>query len=377
MSRRPRALIVDDGELRLARVLLSQIGVSFSHLRASELRTPLPRVKYLMITTARSAVALNLQRQRPKPGDPPTWIAVVPTDSKSQRKVLRVAGFNYLVPEHVHPSALQLLLQQAVYAGENTQRVMRVPYGGEVTLVRGLRRGHAILVDISPRGCRLLTKKPLRKGSVVTIQIPNGGPKPLQVEGTVVRNAPAEREGGRPGQTAIGVRFPRIEGARRERMRALLTERMNGPKAFDDPEALRGLLPDVPETTRTDEAQPGGPWADYSQRVNAFCAGSTRVLVGVDLCDSGMRVADGSRLKVGERLRLALPMAPHEEPLLIEAHAARDEQGLVILFDFMDPDSRVRLRELIERLQKISYLEDYHATQTVFPTGIVDWQDED
>ena len=120
----------------------------------------------------------------------------MPTDSKTQRRILRAAGFDYLVPEHVHPSALQLLLQQALYAGENTQRVMRAPYGGKVSVVGRLLRRDAVLVDISRRGCRLLSEKPPRVGCVVTVQIPNGGPRPLKVEGTVVWSAPAEREGG-------------------------------------------------------------------------------------------------------------------------------------------------------------------------------------
>ncbi len=377
MSGRPRALIVDDGELRLPRVLLSQIGVPFSHLCPSELRPPMPSVESLMITTARLAIANHLWRQRPKAGEPPTWIAVVPTDSKTQRKILRAAGFDYLVPEHVHPSALKLLLQQALYAGENTQRVMRAPYGGKVSLVGRLLRRRAVLVDISRRGCRLLSEKPPRVGSGVTVQIPNGGPRPLKVEGTVVWSAPAERAGGRPGETAIGVRFARMDGAQRERIKALVVERMNGPKAFDDSGALRSLLPDVPESNRADEPQPDSSWADYGQRVDAFCTGTTRVLVGRDLCDSGMRVADGSQLEMGERLRLALPVAPREEPLLIEAHVARDKQGLVILFDWVDPASKTRLRELIKRLPKIRHLKDETPTQTVVPIGVVGWKDGD
>ncbi len=90
-----------------------------------------------------------------------------------------------------------------------------------------------------------------------------------------------------------------------------------------------------------------------------------------------MRVADGSHLEMGERLRLALPAAPREEPLLIEAHVARDKQGLVILFDWMDPASKTRLRELIKRLPKIRHLQDETPTQTVVPTGVVGWKDGD
>jgi hypothetical protein len=218
-----------------------------------------------------------------------------------------------------------------------------------------------------------LTKRPPRRGSKLTLQIPVNELSPLQLEGEVVRTAPAAGEGGQPGEMAVGVQFGRIDGVRRERLKKLLVEGLSGPRPYGDSSRLRYALPDVPNTEGPAEPNPDAPCARYEHRVDAFCAGSTRVLVGRDLSEGGMLVERHDGMRVGEQLRLALPGPAREEPLLVEAHVARDEgeRGLLLLFDWMEPDDQKRLRKLIHNLPKIRRLADDTATHTVVPARVV------
>ena len=87
---------------------------------------------------------------------------------------MRQAGFNFLVPDNVHPAPFRLLLARGTYDGANTQRVQRVPFDGEATYVSRLIRHKVILIDISPRGCRFLAKRLRRIES--TTRVPRRTP---------------------------------------------------------------------------------------------------------------------------------------------------------------------------------------------------------
>ena len=119
MSNRPDVLIVDDGELMLVRKLLRELGVAYWHLAGKSIQN-LPEVKRVLIGSSKLAARLCISRTRPKPGEGATWIAFVPSGSKSQSRVLRQAGFNFLVPDNVHPAPLRLLLARGIYDGANT-----------------------------------------------------------------------------------------------------------------------------------------------------------------------------------------------------------------------------------------------------------------
>ena len=367
MAKRPEVLIVDDGELVLARRLLRELEVPYWHLAGKSIQT-LPRPTQVLIATSKLASRLDISRTRPKPGEGPTWIAVVPSGSKSQSRVLRQAGFDFLVPDNVHPAPMRLLLARGVYDGANTQRVQRVPFGGEASYVSRLIRHKVILVDISPRGCRFLAKRPPKRGAEITLQIP-GDDSPLQLNGKVVRLAPGAREGGVVEETAVGVHFGPITGVKKERLKALLVEHWTGPQAYGD---LGRMHYHVAEETDLLDTSPGQPRAVFDQSVDAFCTGTTRVLVARDLSEGGLRVEPGSGLRVGARLRLALPVGRREEPVLIEAHVARDEaeKGLVLFFDWMDDSERQRLKQLIDKLPKIHRLEENAETHTAIPVGL-------
>lgn len=345
----PPALLIDDGELRLVRALLADIAVEFRQLRGSEAELPIPDPGQLLITTAQRAVALPCERTRKGDGTDPIWMAVVQGDSKSARQLVRNHGFDFLIPETVHPAALRQLLMRALFDGADTQEVERVAFGNEVRFGSALRSHEAIMVDVSPRGCRLLSDKAPRIGAKLSIQIPSGD-KPISVDGIVARTNPAELEGGERGQTAIGVRFKPMRREQAKQLKEVLRACKTGPKPLAS--APPPLPVGEPEPTAPAAETPLLPRAVFETRIDAHCSGAERQLVGRDLSERGMLIAPDGRLRVGEQLRLFVYGAAREEPMLIDAHVARDDgrRGLAVLFDCLDPGALKRLRRLVRTL---------------------------
>lgn len=203
---------------------------------------------------------------------------------------MRQAGFNFLVPDNVHPAPLRLLLARGIYDGAITQRVQRVPFGGEATYVSRLIRHKVMLVDISPRGCRFLTKRPPRRDAEITIQMPYED-SPLQLAGKVVRLAPGAREGGGIEETAVGMRFSAITGIKKERLKQLLLDHWTGPQAYGDLGRVRYHTGEDSALIDISEDQPR---AVFDESVDAFRTGTTRVLVSRDLSEGGGGSASSS-----------------------------------------------------------------------------------
>ena len=379
---RPRALVIDDGELLLARTILLHLGLDFRHLRGDEVPDPLPQPDELFMISARLAVALDVSRQGGKSVDAPVWIAFVPGESKSQRQFLRRSGFDFLVPEHVHPGALRLLIRRAIYRGTNRQRVMRVACGDEVSFVGTLMRHSATLLDLSPRGCRLLTRKPPRRGAKITVQIPQDDGSPLQLQGTVVRKSPGLSDGGESNEYAVGVSFAQIAGVKRAGLKALLHDRLSGPRALplgarrelrprdENDISLSGI--DTQTLVLGEEDQRLTARGRYRARVDAFCAGHSRVLLARDLSGCGMRVEPNDKLQPRERLRLAVPVGDRSDVIFIEAHVERDDgpAGMALLFDWMEPDAQQRLDEVVASLPEIERVDEAEGYNSV-PISVV------
>ena len=353
MDSRPQALLIDEGELRLALSLLEELRVGFLHLRGSQVEHPLARPERLLITTSVLAAKLRLRRARIGHTDPPFWMAFVSREIHSERRMLRDSGFDFLIPEAVHPAALRLLMMRALYRGENTQSVLRVPFGDEITIGSSLRRQPAVLLDLSPRGCKLLTQKALRPRTSLSIHIPHDlpGGKPLQLEGIILRSGSAEREGGQADEYTVGMRFTPMSVKQRDRLKAILKERVTGPKPFSGKAYRRTRA--TPATARR------FPRAVYQREVHAFRQGANRVLLGRDLSEQGMRIERNVQLRTGDRLTLAIHGADREEPLVVAARVARDDgsRGMALLFD-VEPSTQERLRRLINTLPRLQRLGD-------------------
>jgi hypothetical protein len=352
------ALVIDSsGELALVRAMLQDLGVECVHLRGAK-HDALPRPRRLLVTTGPIAVELGLSRSRgTQPGS--TWMACVRGRSKTQRARLRQAGFDLLVPENVHPAALLLLLRRAVFEGENTQRSTRVAVGEDVSYGTSLRSYRALLVDLSARGCRLLTDRPWPLGRKLQVKLPvaHGLRRSVTLHGQVVRVEPAARDGGTEQQLCVALQFEPLVGREREQVREILRERVAGPAArgsdSDDTPTLGRLL---------DSDAP----ARYEREVTAICRDGTRTLLGRDLCAEGLHVERAAQLRGGEKVRLALHGAAREEPFLVDARVERDDgvAGWFLRFDSVDAEAHKRLQRVMADLPRIHRLDDESPTHT-------------
>jgi c-di-GMP-binding flagellar brake protein YcgR len=281
---------------------------------------------------------------------------------------MQAAGFDFLIREPVHPAALRVLLLRALYRGAEARRAPRVACGHPVTFKTGFWRQKATLIDLSPRGCRLLVAKPVKEKSELTLQIPKdlAGGRPLELVGHAVRVVPAERECGRDGETIVGVRFAPVEGDTRTRLRALLSERVLGPAilsasaAQPSPESARASASRRP--TRVHKRAP------YDRKVTAMDGNDGYMLMCRDISVGGMRIEPVEGLVVGSRLELAVQLSAREEPFLVDATVVRDdgELGLALQFAWIAPEAHERLHALLEKLPSIEGLQDDSRSQGTF-----------
>ena len=375
-------LLIDDGELELVPVrnLLDQLGADFERLCGSSARVPVQHPGTLLITSA--ALARSLRIERAVTGSVPraTWIAFISDESAEQKSSLRIAGFDFLIRGPVHPVALRVLLQRALFRGPDGRRAPRVACGHPATYKTGLWRQKATLIDLSPRGCRLLISKPLKEQCEIRLQIAKelAGGRELELMGHVVRVVPAERECGRAGETVVGVRFALVEGDTRTRLRALLAERVLGPAVL--PSALSPARPGLPPAReRSDVERPVGSAvhaaperparvhkrALYEKKVTAMEGNDAYMLMCRDISVGGMRIEPIEGLAVGSRLELAIQLSAREEPFLVETSVVRDdgEHGLALKFEWIAPEPQARIRELLAKLPSIEALQDDSSRQ--------------
>jgi len=355
-------LVIDDGELEPVCSILEQVGADFERLSGSSARVPVRQPEILLITSATLARSLRIQRAVNGSIPRPTWIAFISGESTAQKSSLQIAGFDFLIREPVHPAALRVLVQRALFRGSDARRAPRVACGHPATYKTGLWRQKATLIDLSPRGCRLLVAKPVKEMSEITIQIPKelAGGRALELVGHVVRVAPAERECGHDGETIIGVRFAPIEGEARTRLRAVLAERVLGPAIL--PAALAARPPEPRRAPATSKQRPTRVHkrAVYDRKVTAMDGNDAYMLMCRDISVGGMRIEPVEGLTVGSRLDLAIQLSAREEPFLVEASVVRDdaELGLALQFAWIAPESQERLQELLAKLPSIEGLQD-------------------
>jgi hypothetical protein len=105
------------------------------------------------------------------------------------------------------------------------------------------------------------------------------------------------------------------------------------------------VVPDAggPADRRNDERIP------YDERVVALDEEAARVLVGRDLSKGGMRIAATPLVQVGDILRVALHSGTQSEPLVVIAHALRDDgdEGIALGFESLSAPQQDRLADLL------------------------------
>jgi hypothetical protein len=234
-----------------------------------------------------------------------------------------------------------------------------VAVGEDVVYGTALRSYRALLVDLSARGCRMLTDRrwPLGRKLQVRLPVARGLRRSVTLHGQVVRVEPAARDGGTEQQVSVALQFEPLEGREREEVREILRERVAGPASRNDGSE------ETPTLGRLLDAD--GP-ARYEREVTAICRSGTHTLLGRDLCGEGLHVERSASLSAGERVRVALHGAAREEPFLVEAHVERDDgpAGWFLKFDAVDSEAYLRLKRLMADLPRIHRLDDESPTHT-------------
>ncbi len=364
MSRRPEALIIDGGELEDAYQLLTELGVET--LRLDPCVNPDLHQWPSRILIAGVERAEALSEAASNPGC--TAIGFTADASGDLGATAREAGFDYLVRRPVHPEALRLLIERAVYYGRERRDLPRLPAGCDVMWLAGLRAGHGTLVEISHGGCRILTKRKLPLGTGLKIRLPRSrvGGFGLMLQGRVVRTrkprAGIER-------VVMAVAFTGLDVPARIRLDALLGELERGPAVHvpgewqQDADATvplssREVAAAAPRTPRV-RPQPDAstlhrtsPRAGIRREVISLDGknGSVQhVLVGRDLSSSGMRVEPHPALSVGDSVRLAVYGRFSRDALVIDAEVVRDDgdHGLGLCFVNVDEDLGRHLDDLV------------------------------
>ncbi len=398
MSKTPAVLLLDDGELDAVASLMTRSGIAFVRELGGSIPDDLGPPEALLVTTPRHAA--KVRRGSPpgaRPGRPVRIIAVE-EDSPSMRRMLRSMGFQMLVRQPAHPEVWRLLIQRALYQGEERRQELRLPLGSEVSLDSSSHEAddvdRALLVDISNRGCHLVTNQPLEFDSRVSFRLdPNDAAgEILNLWGRVVRCSrwAQQSESGATHSSAVLFDAGLPDDARR-RLTRLINSSVTGvsslsqeanqatPLPSTESPILEGLClddetdPPVPtdleveyrlDPVESDATQPSdrrrNARGDFSQSVVVMGEAHAPVLIGRDLSAGGMRVECLPGLELGGQLKLALHGPGAAEPIVVDAEVVRDdgEEGLALRFlDIPDVTSRA-LEKIVACLPAVESLEE-------------------
>ena len=220
---------------------------------------------------------------------------------------------------------------EALLASLAEQRLaLRVPVRIAVAVRDGLRGRHAELVDLSLTGARLRFEEPVTADRRPWLWLPAGlGGRLAQPIGCEV--AWTDSLAGSPtGHCQIGVRFRRFPLGGRRRLERAIAALMS--RAAD-------ASPHEPHSERRGSAR-----VPYVRRVVARGAGAPLVMLGRDLSSSGIRVATGRALAIGDTLQLALHLGGGV-PLVVRADVVRavEDGEWALAFRALDPAQRARI----------------------------------
>ncbi len=370
----PWTVLIDDGELDDVREILDDMGAEYVHWNKRTVPIAPIEPTRLLVTTPSHAASRNYRRAPGRAEERAVWLAVTDTDSNSQRNLILQSGFDFLIRRPVHSLALRMLLERALYRGEEQRSRNRVAVGYAVTYRAGLRNRSATLVDLSPGGCRLLARQRLDHGFKITLNFPREitGDAPFSHSGVVVRTASGVAEGGDDREFTVGVRFARYTPDVRDKMLALLNRLCTGPATLPDPEGEVATTP-LSQRSKPKPCDKREPRGVYESEVGIFGLDNC-VLVGRDLSAHGLRVDKHPAMLVGAEIRLALPVGDDPEPVVVGARVVRDdgERGIALKFEWVDGGDESRLERLVASLQKIEMVEpETQEPQTVVLTQLV------
>lgn len=363
MEHQPSVLLVHDGELSELVGVVAGLGVDLHERVGAPSESERAWSWDLVVGTPRRLIELDGGA-----GHASERIAVLAGDSRTARALVARAGIRRTVRLPVHPAALRLLVLHSLYRGPERRRTPRVGIGAAVRFRSGLRRRAAILVDLSRRGCRLLSTDPLSEGRRLSLTIPAelAGGRPLSLMGVAGRVA--EIDPRMPGVVSMVVFFENASSRDLRRLDEILAAHAASPTVcapdagvpLVDPAAW-GAAPDagaerdaVPELEVDDETceRRAGPRHGFTDPVIALGDEAARVLLGRDLSAGGMRVDPHPDLRLGDAMRLALHLGVCADSLVVRARVDRDDgaSGLVLVFHELGTAERSELERALSLL---------------------------
>ena len=394
----PRILLLDDGELDEVAGLLDDLDLPFTRLRGGDVGDRAAPPLDLLIATPRRA---EVVRRGSPPGarqGRPVRIIAVREDSNAMRRMLRRMGYHLLVRLPAHESIWRLLVRRAIYQGDERRRDTRVAVGSAVSLSGDRERSSAVLMDISNRGCRLLSPVPFQLDTRLSLELPAGttGGEPLQLSGRLVRISGESSGDDSLGHAAAMIFDDDLGDEQSTRLGGVINKWSMGPNSIIEAGHGEPTLParestSIPGLMLDDETDPAirvgeevalrirtsrDETADderksaaerrahsrgsFASPVLARAEQRSRVLMGRDLSAGGMRVERLSDLAVGDRLRLAIYGPSRGEPFSVCAVVIRDdgEDGLALAFEDVASDTAEALDKLVACLPSVESLED-------------------
>ena len=341
----PQVVIRDDGELGAVRALLADMNVCYAEGENVEPTD-------LLVTSPRHA--MRAAKTRTSSGCDPLHIVVVDdAATRTLRKMLERTNCDVIARQPVHPTALRLLVQRALFEGEERRRVTRAAIGADVKIKNGFRARSATLGELSPRGCGLITTKLLAEGDILKITLPRAltGGKALTLEGRVVgvQSAPKGESRGH----AVGVVFTQPSRSILGRIQSIMSAHALGITA----PSLSGQRSTTPQKTKPSAIldRRNTPRKHYKESLLAQKGGQPHAIIGRDLSTGGMRIDAGADLEVGLKLRLALYGQAGVASILVRAVVVRDhdEHGFGLRFEGVSDAVRRQLEQLVATLPEL------------------------
>jgi len=342
-------LICHDGELGDVSALLRELHGELTERLGGPPLADLTRRFDLVIATPARALRLGRILERPETRS----IVVAESGTRTAGRRLHQLGVEWIVRRPVHPAALRLLLQHALYRGPERRRTQRVSVGLPIRYRAGWLPRRAVLRELSLRGASLIAGRRVAPGRRISLRIQEAG-LPLSLRGEVVRCRPLEA-----GQLELGIAFDAHPGIPLQALRRIVERYARGPAtcAATKPPAAAGSLDEASSPAAAPRAGDRRESARHAfpRRVIAVGDQAPRVLIGRDLSLGGMRVETHAPLAPGERLRLALHVRPGEIPLVVEAEVVRsDASGSGLRFTSLGEASRDYLAKMLDSLPALA-----------------------
>lgn len=356
-------LLLHDGELADVRAVAESLGARVVESAPAEA----PPDWDVLVASARHARDTYLRSTRLRA----VRVAVLESNSRTLRNLVRRAGMDLIVRRPVHPAALRLLLLHALYRGPE-RRSRRVAVGAPVRFRTGLRRRDGVLADLSMRGCMILSPRSMRVGQGIVVWVPDATneARSFAVRGAVVRILAG------PGvERGFGVDFGVVSKHLVPALKASVAAYLEGPAAHAGSEAgkPRPTLAEPPvahepdaveeapvEPEPPDERRERERRTYAGRRVVALGEEAARVLIGRDLSTGGMRVDPTPHLAIGQHLQIAIHAGPGQTPLVVQAEVVRDDgaRGFGLRFVGLDDAAERYLAKMVDSLPGPEEAED-------------------